>query len=206
MPDTKLLDQVHRELRVRHYSLRTEKTYIQWIRRYIFFHGKRHPAEMGERELTAFLSWLATERNVAPATQNQALSALLFLYKNVLGIDLEWLDGIVRAKRPKRVPVVLTRDETRAILSRMKGTNKLLAHLLYGTGMRVSEALRLRVLDIDFSYRQITIRAGKGNKDRITVLPERLIIPLQRQLEHARVLHQNDARRWLRVSLSSLCN
>ena len=192
MSDSKLLDQVRREMRIRHYSLRTEKTYLQWIKRYIFFHDKRHPQDMGEPELTSFLSWLASERNVASSTQNQALSALLFLYKNVLGVELEWLDGIVRAKRPKRLPVVLTKDETGAVLSRMIGTNKLLAHLLYGTGMRISEALRLRVLDVDFSYRQITIRSGKGNKDRITILPDRLVKPLKHQLEHAKVLHDND--------------
>ena len=192
MTQPRLLDRVREEMRLRHYSLRTEKTYIEWIKRYIIFHDKRHPSGMGETEITAFLTWLATDRKVAASTQNQALAALLFLYKNVLGVELDWLDGIVRARRPVRVPVVLTKDEVRAVLSRMKGTNKLLAWLLYGTGMRVSEALQLRVLDIDFGYRQIVIRSGKGNKDRVTVLPESLVKPLQRQLEYARSLHESD--------------
>jgi integrase len=159
----RLLDRVRDEMRLRHYSLRTEKTYIEWIKRYIIFQDKRHPSGMGEAEITTFLTWLATDRKVAASTQNQALAALLFLYKTVLGVELDWMDGIVRAKRPVRVPVVLTKDEVRAVLSKMTGTNKLLAHILYGTGMRVSEALRLRVLDIDFGYKQIVIRSGKGN-------------------------------------------
>lgn len=192
MKKPRLLDRVSAEMRVRHYSLRTEETYIQWIRRYIYFHGKRHPSDMAEPEIKAFLSWLATDRKVAASTQNQALAAILFLYKSVLGAELEWLDGIVRAKQPKRLPVVLTKDEIRALLSRMNGTNRLLARLLYGTGMRISEALRIRVLDIDFGYKQIHIRSGKGNKDRISVLPDRLNEPLQRQLDYARTLHEND--------------
>ena len=192
MPQPRLLDRVRDEMRLRHYSLRTEKTYIEWIKRYIVFHDKRHPSGMGETEITTFLTWLATDRRVAASTQNQALAALLFLYKTVLGVELDWMDGIVRAKRPVRVPVVLTKDEVRAVLTKMTGTNKLLAHLLYGTGMRVSEALRLRVLDIDFGYKQIIIRSGKGNKDRVTVLPESLVKPLQRQIEYARSLHDND--------------
>jgi len=192
VPQPRLLDRVRDEMRLRHYSLRTEKTYIEWIKRYIIFHNKRHPSGMGETEITTFLTWLATDRKVAASTQNQALAALLFLYKAVLGVELDWMDGIVRAKRPVRVPAVLTKDEVRAVLTKMTGTNKLLAHLLYGTGMRVSEALRLRVLDIDFGYKQIVIRSGKGNKDRVTVLPESLVKPLQRQLEYARSLHNND--------------
>lgn len=192
MSQPRLLDRVREEMRLRHYSLRTEKTYIEWIKRYIIFNDKRHPSGMGETEITAFLTWLATERKVSASTQNQALAAILFLYKTVLGVELDWMDGIVRARRPVRVPVVLTRDEVRALLSKMKGINKLLAWLLYGTGMRISEALRLRVLDIDFGYRQIVIRAGKGNKDRVTVLPESLVQPVQRQLEYARSLHDND--------------
>ena len=149
----RLLDRVREEMRLRHYSLRTEKTYSEWIKRFILFHDKRHPSGMGETEITAFLTWLATDRKVAASTQNQALPVLLFLYKAVLGVELDWMDGIVRARRPVRVPVVLTKDEVRAVLSMMKGTNKLLAWLLYGTGMRVSEALQLRVLDIDFGER-----------------------------------------------------
>lgn len=192
MPKPRLLDRVRRELRVRHYSIRTEETYIQWIKRFIFFHNKRHPSEMAEPEVTAFLTWLATDRKVSASTQNQALSALLFLYKSVLGVQLEWLDSVVRARQSRHVPVVLTKHEIRALLSRIKGSNKLLAHLLYGTGMRISEALRLRVLDIDFGYHQIVIRSGKGAKDRITVLPDRLVQPLQHQLDYARRLHDSD--------------
>ena len=161
MPTPRLLDQVRSALRVRHYSLRTEEAYLQWIKRYIFFHGKRHPGEMGEPEITAFLSHLATDRKVAASTQNQALSALLFLYKEVLGLDLEWLNDVVRARRPVHLPVVMTQGEVRALLSQVKGKAKLVAHLMYGSGLRVMEALRLRVQDIDFGYRQVVIRSGK---------------------------------------------
>ena len=192
MAEPRLLDRVREEMRLRHYSLRTEKTYIEWIRRYIFHHGKRHPRDMGEAEITAFLTWLATDRKVAAATQNQALAALLFLYKAVLDVELDWMDDIVRARRPVRVPVVLTKSELHAVLSNMTGTNKLLAVLLYGTGMRVSEALRLRVLDIDFGYHQIVVRSGKGDKDRVTVLPECLVKALHRQLAYAKSLHEQD--------------
>ena len=188
----RLLDQVRSAIRVRHYSLRTETAYLQWIKRYILFHGKRHPVEMGEPEVTKFLSWLATERKVAPSTQNQALSAILFLYKHVLNIELEWLDDVVRAKRPAHVPVVLTRSEVRALISSIRGVNNLIANLLYGTGMRLTEGLRLRIQDIDFDYRQIIIRSGKGNKDRHTVLPEKLISPLQEQIEYALQIHERD--------------
>lgn len=147
---------------------------------------------MGEPEVTKFLSWLATERKVAPSTQNQALSAILFLYKHVLNIELEWLDDVVRAKRPAHVPVVLTRSEVRALISSIRGVNNLIANLLYGTGMRLTEGLRLRIQDIDFDYRQIIIRSGKGNKDRHTVLPEKLISPLQEQIEYALQIHERD--------------
>ena len=194
MPTPRLLDQVRSALRVRHYSLRTEEAYLQWIKRYIFFHGKRHPGEMGEPEITAFLSHLATDRKVAASTQNQALSALLFLYKEVLGMDLEWLNDVVRARRPVHLPVVMTQGEVRALLSQVKGKAKLVAHLMYGSGLRVMEALRLRVQDIDFGYRQVVIRSGKGDKDRATLLPDRLIAPLQKQLDHVRILHQQDLR------------
>ena len=194
MPTPRLLDQVRSALRVRHYSLRTEEAYLQWIKRYIFFHGKRHPGEMGEPEITAFLSHLATDRKVAASTQNQALSALLFLYKEVLGMDLEWLHDVVRARRPVHLPVVMTQGEVRALLSQVKGKAKLVAHLMYGSGLRVMEALRLRVQDIDFGYRQVVIRSGKGDKDRATLLPDRLIAPLQKQLDYVRYLHQQDLR------------
>ncbi|HEC11827.1 MAG TPA: integron integrase [Acidiferrobacteraceae bacterium] len=192
MSPIRLMDQVRNAIRVRHYSLRTEQAYTQWIRRFIYYHNKRHPVEMGETEITAFLTHLAVEKHVSPSTQNQALSALLFLYKQVLKLELEWLDDIVRAKRPVRVPVVLSVPEVRVLLGQLKGTNKLLGVLLYGTGMRITEALRLRVGDIDFSYKQIIVRSGKGAKDRRTILPERLIPALKRQLEYARSLYQQD--------------
>ncbi len=192
MSKPRLLDRVRETLRVHHYSLRTEEAYIQWIKRYIFFHNKRHPEDMGEAEITAFLTHLAVDRHVTASTQNQALSALLFLYKKVLMMELAWLDDVVRAKRPSRLPVVLSKNEVMLLLNKLTGTNKLLGYLLYGTGMRIMETLRLRVGDIDFEYKQIIIRSGKGNKDRITVLPDRLITPLQKQLADAKVLHEQD--------------
>jgi len=178
----RLLDRLRDAIRRLHYSRRTEEAYIHWTKRFIFFHGKRHPRELGEAAVTAFLNHLATDRNVAASTQNQALSALLFLQRNTLGAELDWLDGLVRAKRPKRMPVVLTREEVEKILSTLEGTQWLMASLLYGTGMRLMECLRLRVKDVDFGYSQILIRDGKGEKDRITMLPRRLIDPLRTQL------------------------
>lgn len=192
MTTPRLMDQVRETLRVRHYAIRTEESYCQWIRRFILFHNKRHPSSMGEPEITAFLSYLAVTKHVAASTQNQALSALLFLYKEVLNMELPWLNDVVRAKRPKRLPVVLPRNDVIRLLDRLEGTNQLVAYLLYGTGMRLLEALRLRVRDIDFTYRQIIIRQGKGGKDRRTVLPETLIEPLKQQLSKARLLHNND--------------
>src|SRR4051812_28403443 len=158
----RLLDQVRTAIRSRHYSRQTEKTYVYWIRYFIFFHGKRHPGEMGAREVSAFLSWLAMERNVTAATQNQALSALLFLYKQVLGRDLPWFDDLVRAKRPVRLPVALTEAEIRRMLSHLEGTRWMMASLLYGAGLRLNECLKLRVKDVDFAYRQVLVRDGKG--------------------------------------------
>jgi integron integrase len=192
MSEPRLLDRVHEAFRVHHYSLRTEDAYIQWIKRYIFFHNKRHPDEMGEPEIRAFLTHLAVNRNVSASTQNQALSALLFLYKKVLNKELDWIDDVVRAKRPARLPVVLSQDEVRNLISSLTGTNKLLAYTLYGTGMRMMELLRLRIGDIDFAYRQILVRSGKGNKDRRTILPEILVDPLQKQIARAKRLHQQD--------------
>lgn len=192
MNPPRLMDQVRDVLRVHHYSLRTEQSYLQWIRRYILFHGKRHPREMGEEEISAFLTYLAVKKDVAASTQNQALSALLFLYKKVLNIEPAWLDGVTRAKRSKRLPVVLPRETVHKLLSQLTGTHKLAAYLIYGTGMRLMEAARLRVKDVDFSYRQITIRAGKGDKDRITLLPDKLVLPLQRHLELGRRLFDLD--------------
>ena len=194
MDQPRLLDRVREAIRVRHYSLRTEQAYIQWIRRFIFFHDKRHPDTMGEPEISRFLSHLAVDRKVSPSTQNQALSALLFLYKNVLEQQLDWLEDVVRAKRPRRLPVVLTHAEVTSLLAEIQGVNGLIARLLYGTGMRQMECLRLRIKDMDFHYRQIHVRSGKGNKDRITILPDRLILDLQEQTNKAYQLHQHDLR------------
>ena len=185
----RLLDQVRDAIRRRHYSYRTEQTYVHWIKRFIYFSGKRHPREMGAAEVTAFLSHLASERDVAASTQNQALSALLFLYGPVLGIDLPWMKGIVRAKRPLRVPVVLTREELRALLAQLEGTKWLMAALLYGAGLRLRECLKLRVKDVDFGYRQITVRDGKGAKDRVTMLPAGLAEPLRAHRQARRQPH-----------------
>ncbi|WP_208859720.1 MULTISPECIES: integron integrase [Acidovorax] len=179
-------------LRTRHYSIRTEEVYIDWARRFIVFHGKRHPQEMGAAEVEAFLSHLAVDRQVSASTQNQAKAALLYLYKQVLETDLPWLDEVVQAKTPKRLPVVLTPTEVRELLLHMDGATGLIAQLLYGTGMRLLEALRLRVKDVEFARREIVVREGKGNKDRVTVLPENLIAPLQAQLQKARALHEKD--------------
>ncbi len=173
----RLLGQVREAIRRLHYSRRTEESYVHWIKRFIYWSDKRHPADMGAKEVTAFLSHLATERNVAAATQNQALSALLFLYKWVLDRDLPWLDDMVRAKRPVRLPVVLAPAEVDALLGQLKGVHWLMASLLYGAGLRLMECLRLRVKDIDFLYGQILIRDGKGEKDRATMLPERVSNP-----------------------------
>ncbi|GAA4426687.1 integron integrase [Acidovorax lacteus] len=179
-------------LRTRHYSIRTEAAYLDWVKRFILFHSKRHPADMGAAEVGAFLTHLAVERQVSASTQNQAKSAILYLYKEVLQVQLPWLDEVVQAKAPKRLPVVLTPSEVRDLLLHMNGTTGLIARLLYGTGMRLLEALRLRVKDVEFARREILIREGKGNKDRVTVLPENLIADLQAQLQRARALHEKD--------------
>jgi len=192
MPAPRLLDQVRECIRVKHYSLRTQDAYLHWIRRFILFNGKRHPREMGGTEVEAFLSHLATAGRVAPSTQNQALSALLFLYREVLKLELPWLDGVVRAKRSLHVPVVLTENEVRALLARLDGTKWLAASLLYSAGMRLLEGLRLRVKDVDFERREITVRDGKGAKDRRTMLSERLLEPLRTHLAKVRELHAQD--------------
>jgi len=172
--------------------MRTEETYAHWVKRFIYFSGKRHPADLGAAEVTAFLNYLARERDVAAATQNQALSALLFLYKEVLGQMLPWLDELERARRPARVPSVLTREEVQSLLSRMQGAKWLMASLLYGAGLRLRECLKLRVKDIDFGYRQIVVRDGKGAKDRVTMLPAAVLEPLKAHLRYAKDLHQRD--------------
>jgi integron integrase len=193
-PPPRLLDRVRAALRTRHCSPRTEKAYVAWIRRFILFHGKRHPSEMGAEEITRFLSALAVERNVAASTQNQALSALLFLYREVLAQTLPWLDDIVRAKAPARIPVVLTREEVRQIIAAMDGPSRLAALLLYGAGLRLLEGLRLRVKDVDFQRNQITVRSGKGAKDRVTVLPAAASRDLAKHLETVREQHLADLR------------
>jgi integron integrase len=187
-----LLDRVRERLRVKHYSIRTEEQYVSWIRRYVLFHGKRHPRETGEREVEAFLTRLAVAGNVSASTQNQAKAALLFLYAQVLGVELGWLGGVTTAKSARRLPVVLTEEEVRALLAQLKGVHWLLAMLLYGAGLRLMEAVRLRVKDIDFARREIVVRDGKGGKDRVTVLPAKLVEPLRQQLARARELHSSD--------------
>ena len=193
-PKPRLLDRVRQAIGAHHYSRRTEKAYVHWIKRYIFFHGKRHPAELGAAEVTAFLTSLAVDSKVAASTQNQALSALLFLYREVLGVELPWLDDVVRAKRPLHLPVVLTRDEIRAVLQRLDGVPRLMAVLLYGAGLRLLECCRLRVKDVDFASNQITVRDGKGHKDRATVLPAAVKAELAAHLERVREQHQADLR------------
>ena len=188
----KLLDQVRNAIRIRHYSLRTEEAYVHWIRAFIRFNGVRHPSEMGAREVTAFLSHLATERDVAAATQHQALSALLFLYKQVLEADLPWLDNIVRCKKPARLPTVLSIDEVDALLAQVSGTHGLMIRLAYGAGLRLMECLRLRVKDVDLSRREILVRDGKGAKDRVTMLPGRLVGAVREHLLYARRLFDAD--------------
>jgi integron integrase len=191
----RLLDRVRGALRVRHYSRRTEIAYTRWIGRFIGFHHKRHPAGMGQAEVTAFLTSLAVDRHLSPSAQNQALSALLFLYREVLGQELPWLGDVVRASRPARLPEVLSRDEVRAVLDRMHGTPRLMATLLYGAGLRLLECARLRVKDVDFGRNQIVVRAGKGDKDRLTMLPASVREPLARHLESGGRQHEQDLRR-----------
>jgi len=192
MAEPKLLDRMRALLRTRHYSIRTEDTYVQWARRFILFQGKRHPSMMGAPEINEFLSSLAVERNVSASTQNQALSAILFLYREVLGDEVPWMHDLVRARQTERAPVVLTRDEVRRLLGQMSGTPQLIARLLYGTGMRVLEGLRLRVKDLDFQSGEIVVRGGKGNKDRTTTLPRVLAVALRRHMESVRGLHDRD--------------
>ena len=188
----RLLDQVRQQIRLRNYSIRTETVYAEWVKRYIRFHKYRHPLEMGAVEVEAFLTHLAVVRNVAAATQNQALAALLFLYKEVLKVELPWLEGVVRAKKPTHLPVVLTREEVARVLAEMSGVPALVANLLYGSGLRLMEALRLRVKDMEFSRGEILVRDGKGQKDRVTMLPRSVVVGLQQQLLAVSALHQDD--------------
>src|SRR6266404_9592341 len=188
----KLLDQVRDVIRRKHFSIRTEQAYVDWIRRFILFHDKRHPREMAEAEVTQFLTYLAREGRVAASTQNQALSALLFLYKQVLKQEIGWLEGVERAKTPARLPVVLTRDEVHKIFAHLHGTHRLMAGLLYGSGLRLMECVRLRVKDVDLGYLRITVRDGKGGKDRVTMLPVNLAKSLERHLRKMKAQHEED--------------
>jgi len=187
----KLLDQLSDALRTRHYSYRTEQAYVDWVRRYILFHQKRHPDTLGEDDIRTFLTHLATERQVAASTQNQALSAVLFLYREVLHKEIDTI-LVSGAKRPERLPTVLTRNEVVRILSQLSGSHQLMTQLLYGSGLRLMECVRLRLKDLDFQYKTVTVRDGKGEKDRITPMPDSLIPPLQRQVERVRLFHAED--------------
>jgi integron integrase len=201
-PKAKLLEQVRQAIRTRHYSYMTEKAYVHWIRRFILFHNKRHPAEMAEAEIGQFLSSLATNSHVAASTQNQALNAILFLYREILNKEIGYVNGVVRAKRPHRLPVVLTRQEVRSILSCLNGTDWIMSMLLYGAGLRLMECLRLRVKDIDFANNQIIVRSGKGDKDRHTMLPAAVKESLTKHLDLIKRQHQRDLQRGLgRVTL-----
>ncbi|GAK50675.1 integron integrase [Candidatus Moduliflexus flocculans] len=195
----KLLDVVRDKLRLKHYSIRTEDAYVDWIRRFIIFHKNRHPKEMGIPEIEAYLTHLAVKHNVAASTQNQAFSALLFLYRDVLEIELDGRIDAMRAKKPQRLPTVLTPDEVRRVIANLDGVHRLIAQILYGSGLRLLECLRLRVKDLDFARYEITIRQGKGFKDRRTMLPRTLVAPLQTHLDTVRTLYEADLR-------DGLCN
>jgi integron integrase len=190
----RLLDQVREQIRLRHYSIRTERVYCEWVKRFIRFHRYRHPVEMGAAEVEAFLSDLAVRGNVSASTQNQALSALLFLYKQVLKLELAWLGEVVRAKKPSRLPVVLSIQEVQQILAQLQGEIWLMASLLYGSGMRLMEVVRLRVKDVDFGRKEIIVRDGKGMKDRVTILLQRLVEPLKQHLQLVRATHNAELR------------
>ena len=191
----RLLDQARDKLRTLHYRYRTEQQYLQWVRRFILFHDKRHPRTMGAPEVEAFLTHLAVTRKVSAATQNQALAALLFLYQNVLELELPWLKDVVRAKPSRRLPVVMTHKEVRAVLAELEDEYWLIGSILYGGGLRLQEALQLRVKDVDFDLRQLIVRSGKGNKDRVTILPEVTVEPLQRHLDVVRAQHAQAMKR-----------
>lgn len=188
----KLLDQLKTEIRRRNYSYKTEVAYASWVKQYVKFHDLTHPAELNKNHITEFLNHLADDRNVSASTQNQALCALIFLYQQILNQPVGELDALKRAKKPNNLPVVLSVKEVQSIIEQMQGTKQLIVKLLYGSGMRISEALRLRVQDIDFDYSQIAVRTGKGGHNRFTILPESLIVPLQQHLKKVKNLHQND--------------
>jgi integron integrase len=190
--EPKLLERARARMRAMHLSLRTEKAYLGWMRQFILFHGKRHPAEMGEVEINAFLTHLAVEKHVSASTQTQALCGLLYLYREILGKQVGELEGLIRARRRRRLPVVLTREEVRRVLAHVEGTERLFLTLLYGTGLRLMEGLRLRVKDVDFAENQITVRDGKGAKDRVTMLPQSIQDDLRRHLHEVERLHKKD--------------
>jgi integron integrase len=192
----KLLEQVRSTIRTKHYSLRTEEAYVNWSKRFILFNNKRHPREIGEKEIGQFLTHLAVKEKVAASTQNQALCAIIFLYREVLGIDItDFSNGVIWAKRPQTLPVVLTREEVKGLFAHLGGVPRFMATLLYGSGLRLYECLQLRIKDIDFGYRQITVHDAKGAKDRVTILPEHLIQPLQTHIQKVKKLHENDLAR-----------
>jgi integron integrase len=194
-PEKKLLDVVRDTIRVKHYSIRTEEAYVQWIKRFILFHGKRHPRNMGGAEVEAFLTHLAVKDHVAASTQNQALCALLFLYRDILHQELDYPIAAVRAKESHHLPAVLTKEEARQVIAQLSGIHQLLARLLYGSGLRLLEALRLRVKDLDFERRAIIVRDTKGDEDRVTILPDSLVEPLKEHLQRVKRLHQEDLAR-----------
>lgn len=187
-----LLEQTREVMRKKHYSIRTEQSYIEWIKRFVLFHNKRHPKYMREKEISQYLSYLAIKQNVSASTQNQALNAIVFLYKHVLGIELGSFGRIERAKKPERLPVVMTKEEVNRVLSAMSGTYSLMAKLIYGCGLRLMECIRLRVKDVDFARNQIIVRDGKGMKDRVTMLPESLKPLMSDHLKRVKVLHEQD--------------
>ena len=188
----RLLERVRNRIRIKHYSIRTEQAYLDWIRRFILLHRKRHPEQMGIKEIEAFLSHLAGKGRVSASTQNQALSAILFLYREVLQMELPWLENVTRAKRPERLPVVLTKEEIQSIIEHLEGTHLLMSSLMYGSGLRLMECVRLRIKDVDFLRHQIVVRSGKGNKDRVTLLADKIIEPLKSQINRVRSLHKLD--------------
>jgi integron integrase len=188
----RLLDVVRDAIRTRHYSLRTERAYVQWIHRFVLFHDRRHPRDLGPEHVEAFLSSLANKSNVAAGTQNQALAALLFLYKHVLTLELPWLDNVVRAKKPRRLPTVMTQEEVRRLLDHVEGVHGFMARLMYGTGMRISECLAIRVKDVNLARREIVVREAKGGRDRVTMLPMSLVEDMRKQLAASRVLYERD--------------
>lgn len=192
MEKPRLLDRLRDKIRFKHYSIRTEKAYLDWNKRFILFHNKKHPRTMGKQEVEQFLTYLAVNGRVASSTQNQALSAILFMYKEVLKIELPWLDGVTRAKRPEKLPLVFSKKEIHTLLAHLDGIYWIMAHLLYGAGLRLMECLRLRVKDIDFDMNQITVRDGKGKKDRVTMLPEIVKLHLQKHLEKVKIIHKRD--------------